>query len=277
MQSKSHTSKSHTSKSPALLWRRYRLSPTDRTRAALAEHYAHLAVITAQRLAHKAAAHSSSLDVGDLVGAAHVALMTAIDRFDHSRGVAFETYAIALMRGAVLEVIRNANWAPRSVQEDSAHIEATRVRLQSLALLAEDGHPPADADVAAALGMTEEQLAASEALVNRQQPHSLETALDYFAQHPGQNDAPATMQDYGLILDTDFAGDLIAKMRREAAQKAVKALPVRTRTVLSRRFSEGLPMKQIGQDMGISESRVYQICQQGLGRLRKALQEQQWD
>src|SRR5512143_762344 len=85
----------------------------------------------------------------DLVGAGVVGLIKAVDQFDASRQVKFETYAIALIRGAILEMLREEDWVPRSVRDRVKLLERTYLQLE-----VEIGRPPSEAEVASRLGMS---------------------------------------------------------------------------------------------------------------------------
>src|SRR5205823_1386650 len=96
------------------LWSRYRQRGDERAREALIDHYSYLVRITAGRVGGGVPA---SVDREDLVSAGMIGLIRAVDLFDPARGVKFETYAISLIRGAVLEILRSQDWAPRSLRD----------------------------------------------------------------------------------------------------------------------------------------------------------------
>ena len=109
-------------------WRQYKMLENPAARDRIIQHYAYLVKITAGRIISNL---PPSMERDDLVSAGVVGLIKAVDNFDMSRQVKFETYAIALIRGAMLEMLREDDWVPRSVRDNLKMLERTYIQLET--------------------------------------------------------------------------------------------------------------------------------------------------
>jgi len=133
------------------LWRQYRAAPDSKAlRDRLILTYAPLVKYVAGRLGSGLPAH---IDEGDLVSYGLLGLIGAIERYDPARDVKFETYAAARIRGAIIDELRAMDWVPRSVRSRARDIERAIGELE-----AKTGRAPSDEDIAAKLGLTQEEL-----------------------------------------------------------------------------------------------------------------------
>ncbi len=239
-------------------WARFKRGGDARSREALIHHYGYLVKITAGRIASGA---PRCLERDDLLSAGAIGLVRAVDQYDPMRPVKFETYAIALIRGAILELLRSEDWAPRSARDRIKQMErayrAVEMRL---------GRPGTEEEVAAELGIAVEDLYRQLAEAGRASLQSLDELV------------PGADADDGLrVADTladrqaDTAGAVEADHCRRAVVAAVNRLPERERLVLSLDDYEGLTFKEIGRVLGVSESRAFQLHQQAMVRLRAYL------
>src|ERR1051326_8542349 len=130
-------------------WRRYKLNADPRARDLLITHFAYLVKITAGRVISNL---PPSMERDDLVSAGVMGLIKAVDQYDKTRQVKFETYAIALIRGAILETLREDDWVPRSVRERVKTLERTYMQLETKLR-----RPATEDEVAAALEMEPEE------------------------------------------------------------------------------------------------------------------------
>src|SRR5579862_3035288 len=133
----------------ATQWNRFKNRADLRARDTLINHYAYLVKITAGRVISSL---PPSLERDDLVSAGAVGLIKAVDQFDTNRQVKFETYAIALIRGAILEMLREEDWVPRSVRERVKLLERTYLQMETAL-----GRPPSEHEVARELNMNLEE------------------------------------------------------------------------------------------------------------------------
>jgi RNA polymerase sigma factor FliA len=214
-----------------------------------------------KHIAHKVAMRlPSSVEMRDLVNAGVLGLLDAIDKFEPERGVKFKTYAEVRVRGAIIDSLRDLDWAPRSLRKKSKDLEKAYTELGHKL-----GRPATDEEVCEALG---ENLEDFHALVD--QLHGLtigsfEAASDSEDRSDGQiNYYPDDgSNDPYLRFETNELTGLLAE--------AIDSLPERERMVLSLYYYEEFTMKEIGMLMGVNESRVSQIHTKATTRLRGKL------
>src|SRR5476649_7053 len=130
------------------LWKRFKKRSDQKARDTIINHYAYLVKITAGRVVTSL---PPNLERDDLVSAGVMGLIKAVDQFDATRQVKFETYAIALIRGAILETLREDDWVPRSIRERIKALDRTYMQLE-LSL----GRPATEDEVAADLNLEPE-------------------------------------------------------------------------------------------------------------------------
>ena len=214
-----------------------------------------------KHIAHKVAMRlPSTVEMRDLVNAGVLGLLDAIDKFEPERGVKFKTYAEVRVRGAILDSLRDLDWAPRSLRRRSKDLEKVYADLgQKL------GRPATDEEVCEALG---EDLDNFHALVDQLhglQIGSFEAPIDSDEKGEGQiNYYPDDgSNDPYLRFETNELTKLLAD--------AIDGLPERERMVLSLYYYEEFTMKEIGMLLGVNESRVSQIHTKATLRLRGKL------
>lgn len=238
-----------------LLWKQYKGAGDQKARDALINRYAYLVKITAGRVVTSL---PPNVDRDDLVGAGVVGLIKAVDQFDVSRQVKFETYAIALIRGAILEMLREEDWVPRSVRERVKNLERTYLRLEM-----EIGRPATEEEVAEALEIDLDGLHSLLADTGRATLLSLDDVIV-------GSDGNERIHLADLIND-EAAGpssEVEGKEMRRFLGTAIDRLPERERLVIALYYYEGLTFKEIGKVLSVSESRVYQLHTQAVLRLR---------
>ena len=243
----------------AALWERHQREPTAETRQLLVECYASLAKYVVDRLNIKTTA---AIAYDDLLGEAVVGLIDAIDRFDPARGVKFETYAYTRIRGTVVDMLREMDWAPRSLRSKEAELRDTYARLE-----AELGRAATDAEVAEAIGINLHELADLTREVGRWAVISLDETLatDEDGQPLPVGD---TIPDEDAVSPEEHAE---CEDRRAHLAEAIDALPDQERKAVSLYYHDGLTLKEIGQVLGVTESRVCQIHSKAVTRLRAKL------
>ncbi len=202
----------------------------------------------------------SSVQVDDLVQSGMIGLLEAARKYDLSKGASFETYAGIRIRGAMLDEIRKGDWAPRSVHRKSREV-ADAIRSVEM----RTGTDARDQDVAAELGISLEDYHAILQDSSGSRLFSIDDMLegDDSLIEKVAGEVPNPLE--GLQNDA-FRGELAA---------AIATLPERERLVLALYYDEELNLKEIGQVLGVSESRVSQIHTQAALRLRSRLQG--WD
>ncbi len=240
-------------------WVDFKVYKNQDARVELINHYAYLVKITAGRLVTSL---PGGLDREDLVGSGVIGLVKSVDQFDPTRDVKFETYAIALIRGAILEMLREEDWVPRSIREKLKALDRALMKLEM-----DNGHPPKPRAVAEYLGISEQEVSELMVRMGRTNVYSLDDILT-------TGDSDDHIHFVELIVDEDAnpAGEAEGKEIRRILQSGVDKLPDRERLVISLYYFEGLTFKEIGSVLGVSESRVYQLHTQAMNRLRNHMQ-----
>lgn len=240
-------------------WRRYKECEDPGARDRLIRHFSYLVKITAGRVISNL---PPSMERDDLVSAGVLGLIKAVDQFDTKRQVKFETYAIALIRGAILEMLREDDWVPRSIREKVKMLD--RLLLDMEVRL---GRPATRQEMADELKITIEEYERMLVDTSRTSLHSLEEILV-----GGEGNEKISLAD--VLQDENAVPSAEAEMheRKRMLGKAIDRLPQRERLVVSLYYFEGLTFKEIGRVLEISESRVYQLHTQAVLRLHGYLQ-----
>ncbi len=240
-------------------WQRYKQQGDARSRDAIINQYAYLVKITAGRVVSNL---PPSLEREDLVSAGVVGLIKAVDQFDTGRQVKFETYAIALIRGAILEMLREEDWAPRSIRERVKLLERTYLQLETNL-----GRPPTEEEVARTLNLSLEEFHKLLVDTGRTSLLSLDDVLV-------GTDGGEKLHLADVVRD-DGPGpvsEVEMRERKRSLAIAIERLPDREQLVIGLYYYDGLTFKEIGKILTISESRVYQLHTQAVIRMRGYLQ-----
>lgn len=223
----------------------------------LIERYAPLV----KRIAyHLLARLPASVQVEDLMQAGMIGLLEASKKYDAGKGASFETFAGIRIRGAMLDEVRKGDWAPRSVHRNTRMVSDAIRRVE-----ARTGRDAKDQEVAAELQLSLEDYYGilSDTLGSRL--FSFDELLDEGEQSGVQADqAEPTLGPSRYLEDERF---------QEALAEAITNLPERERLVLALYYDEELNLKEIGEVLGVSESRVSQLHSQCAARLRARLSE----
>jgi RNA polymerase sigma factor for flagellar operon FliA len=201
------------------------------------------------------------LDYEDILSYGTIGLIEALDRFDGSKGVKFETYAISRIRGAIIDALRALDRLPRSVRQKAKKLEAIHV---SFAL--EHGREPTDEEVARLMGFTLDQY--NQALIDCSW---VTVSLDGLLDRDTNDDGAAPTELPADPNEEDFTQRLEKRQMIDALTGAVKGLPEREWLIVSLYYRDEMTMKEIAQILEISESRVCQLHGRALGRLRARL------
>jgi RNA polymerase sigma factor for flagellar operon FliA len=240
----------------ALLWRRYATRKDAETRAALVLAYWPLVKEVAASLRAKLPSH---VDEADLTSAGLFGLMDAIARFDPAAGQRFAAFARARIRGAMIDDLRAADWAPRHVREHAREVWETGSALEQRL-----GRRATYQELAAALGLTPEQVHARLARNLLSQVAALDAELPAEA-----SDEPVRLIDTIEDAEADDPEQTVAAEElRAGIVAAITSLPWRERRVLTAHYRRGLTFREIARSLGVSESRVFQIHTQAMRRLR---------
>ena len=196
----------------------------------------------------------SNVEVDELVNVGMLGLIDALDRFDPTRGVPFKAYAEIRIRGHIVDNLRQADWVPRSVRRKFLRIEAARVRLRT-ALKREPTRDEMAVDLE--ISVVEFDDLCGDAEIRRL--ISLDTPLD---EEGSSTIGDQVADDGDSVLDHWIMGETTTEVK-----DAVERLPDRERTVVTLYYMRGLQLKEIGETLGVTESRVCQIRGQAVKRL----------
>jgi len=244
------------------LWRRYKGSGDPRAREGLVVAYAPLVKYVAGRMASGLPAH---VDDADLISYGLGGLINAIDRFELEREIKFETYAITRIKGAIIDELRSLDWVPRSVRQRARDIERANAKLEHRLQRA-----PTDEEMAEELAITVDEFQDSLLRIS----NSTIAALDELWT---VGDASG---DQVSLLDTltdenapDPAALLDQTDLKERVADAIGRLPEREKLVVALYYYENLTLREIGEVLGVTESRVSQLHTKAVLRLRSRLDE----
>jgi RNA polymerase sigma factor for flagellar operon FliA len=204
------------------------------------------------------------VDRDELARAGALGLVEAARRFDESRGVPFDRFAAQRIRGAILDAVRAADWAPRSVRTLARKLEAVEQRLAT-----ELGRVPSSAEMAVALEMTSAELARLQERLFR----SVVLALEHSVSDATEDDL--TLVD--VLSDRHAIEPLEELEGRELhayLRDAVQLLPERHRLVIVGYFLEGRTSQELARFLGVTESRVSQLRSEALGMLKEGIEAQ---
>ena len=242
------------------LWAEYKASGAREARDRLIVHYSPLVKYVAGRVS---VGLPQNIEQADLVSYGIFGLIDAIDKFDLDRNIKFETYAIARIKGAIIDELRSIDWVPRSVRAKARAVEKAYATLEANLL-----RTPTDAEVAAEMGMSESEL---HTVFNQISFVGL-VALDEMLSG-GERGESTTLGD---TLPDRGAGPVAAFEVEEMKQilaSAINRLGDREKVVLTLYYYEGLTLAEIGEVLGVTESRVCQIHTKAVLQLRSKMTE----
>jgi len=240
------------------LWREYKGSGERAYRDQLIVHYSPVVKFVAGRVSAGLPRH---IEESDLASYGIIGLIDAIERFDPVRNIKFETYAIPRIRGAIIDELRSIDWVPRSVRAKARSVKDAYAKLEGVL-----HRTPNDQEVAAELGMTEAEFQSALSQISAVGV----AALDEAFSGDDRSDRPTL----GDSLADSGAGPLATfevKETKEALIRAVGLMGERERTVLTLYYYEGLTLSEIGEILGVTESRVCQIHTKSVLQLRAKL------
>ena len=241
------------------LWQQYRKSGDRALRDRLILTYAPLVKFVAGRLGSGLPAH---VDEGDLVSYGLLGLIGAIERFDPDREVKFETYAIARIRGAIIDELRALDWVPRSVRARARDIERAIAELEKRLHRA-----PNDEEIATRLGLTQDELESTLTEISR----SSIAALDELWTVSSGGDRVALIDTIEDTQGPEPQSALAEFEMKEALGEAISRLPEREKVVVTLYYYEELTLREIGEVLGVTESRVSQLHTKAILRLKARL------
>jgi RNA polymerase sigma factor for flagellar operon FliA len=243
------------------LWRQYRRTKDQAVRDRLILTYAPLVKYVAGRLGSGLPAH---VEEEDLVSYGLLGLINAIERYDPERDVKFETYAITRIKGAIIDELRAMDWVPRSVRARAREIERAIAELERKMM-----RSPTDEEIATKVGITVEELEGSLTEISR----SSIAALDelWTVSTGGGGDQVALIDTIADTEGPEPQSALALTEQKEALGEAIARLPEREKLVVTLYYYEELTLREIGEVLGVTESRVSQLHTKAILRLKAHL------
>lgn len=194
----------------------------------------------------------------DLVQNGMLGLLDAFDRFEEGFGAQFETYATQRVRGAMLDGLRESDWLPRNLRRELRRIESAIKELEHA-----NGRVPSERELAEALGMS---LADYQKTLLEARGHQ----LVYFEDFSGEGDEDF-LERHFTDNDADPLNILEDKNFKSLMVQAIEKLPEREKMMMALYYEQDLNLREIGEVMGVTESRVCQLHTQAVSRLRGQL------
>ena len=223
------------------------------------EHYLTQYAPLVKRIAHHMMAKlPASVEIDDIIQTGMLGLLDAVNRYEESHGAQFETYAAQRIRGAILDGLRQADWLPRSFRRDLRRIEGAIGKLEQRL-----GRAPSEHEVAGEMGIA---LADYQKMLQEARGYQL-ISFEDFNNADGGDFLERNCEDSGANpLDA-----LLDRKLRERLVKAIAGLPEREKTVMGLYYEQELNFREIGETLGVSESRICQLHSQAIARLRSQI------
>jgi RNA polymerase sigma factor FliA len=242
-------------------WVLFKKDNNPETRQRLLEEYLPLVKSVAGRMAM---GFPKSVELSDLVNTGVIGLIEALSNFDPFRGVKFETYAVPRIRGAILDELRSLDWVPRSTRAKSREIDRATSMLENKL-----GRTPSDWELAKTLKISAGELFAAMDDISSTTVLSLDELI-YKEEDNRQVPRVETLENLGR---ENILGDLEKEELKAYLVQAISYLSEQERLVVALYYYEELTLKEIGEVMQISESRVSQIHTKAVLKLRGLIKE----
>ncbi|MCU1677862.1 MAG: polymerase, sigma 28 subunit, SigD/FliA/WhiG [Frankiales bacterium] len=245
------------------LWREFKDTKEHELRERLILHYSPLVKYVAGRVG---VGLPPNIEQADLVSYGIFGLIDAIEKFDLSRAIKFETYAISRIKGAIIDELRAIDWIPRSVRYKAREVEKAYAALEGRL-----HRTPTETEVAEELGISLEDLHA----IFSQVSFVNVVALDELLNVGGEKGDKLSLVD---TLEDTKAEDPVAAFETEETKyllaRAINTLPEREKIVVTLYYYEGLTLAEIGQVLGVTESRICQMHTKAVLQLRSKIADQ---
>jgi RNA polymerase sigma factor for flagellar operon FliA len=242
------------------LWRKFKQENDQEAHDQLILHYSPLVKYVASRVS---ANLPKNIELADLISCGMFGLIDAVEKFDLSRQIKFETYAMPRIKGAIIDDLRSQDWLPRSIRHKSKELEKVYLKLETKLHRA-----PTDEEVAKEMNMTITEL---QSLLSQLSYKSL-VPLDELWNPGGEKDDTVSLID---TLRSDPALDpsnlFEVAETKEILARAIDRLPEREKIVVALYYYENLTLREIGEVLGVTESRVSQLHTKAIIRLKAKL------
>jgi RNA polymerase sigma factor for flagellar operon FliA len=244
------------------LWEEFKLKASADARERLILHYAPLVKYVAGRVS---VGLPPNIEQADLVSYGIFGLIDAIEKYDLERGIKFETYAISRIKGAIIDELRAIDWIPRSVRFKAREVEKAYVALENRL-----HRSPSDAEVAQQLGITTDELHQIFNQISFVSVVALDELLSVGSERGDRLSLVDTLEDKGA---EDPVAIFESQEMKGILAGAINRLGEREKIVITLYYYEGLTLAEIGQVLGVTESRVCQMHTKAVLQLRAKMQD----
>jgi RNA polymerase sigma factor for flagellar operon FliA len=245
----------------SIRWEVFKATADVDAREKLILHYAPLVKYVASRVA---TGLPSSVDQSDLVSYGMFGLIDALEKFEPGRGNKFETYAIPRIKGAIIDELRAMDWVPRSIRFKARELEKAQADLEAMLK-----RQPTEQELAERLGMSRRELHDMVSQISFVSVLALDEVVSAGSDRGEQVSLIDTLADKGI----DPTWGLESQETRGLLAAAINSLSEREKIVVTLYYFEGLTLAEIGEILGVTESRVCQIHTKAVGGLRGQLSE----
>lgn len=244
------------------LWKRYKADGDRHARERLVLAYSPLVKYVAGKMG---SGLPSYVDDADLISYGLTGLISAIERFEPSREIKFETYAMSRIKGSIIDELRSMDWVPRSVRMRAREFERANAKLEHKLHRA-----PTDQELADELGVTPEELQEHIQQISNSAVIALDELWSVSDSSGGQVSLLDTIEDPHAA-DPEKSFDAVTV--KEQIAEAISRLPEREKLVIALYYYENLTLREIGEVLGVTESRVSQLHTKAVLRLKSRLQD----
>ena len=243
------------------LWRRYKDDRDEKARERLVLAYAPLVKYVAGRMSSGLPSH---VEESDLISYGLLGLISAIERFEPEREIKFETFAITRIKGSIIDELRSLDWVPRSVRTKAREIEKANAKLEHTLHRA-----PTDQEMAKELDVTVDEFQESLVRISNSSVVALDELWTVSDSSGDQVSLLDTIQDPQAL---DPAMEMDTTEMKDRLADAIARLPEREKLVVALYYYENLTLREIGEVLGVTESRVSQLHTKAVLRLKSRLQ-----
>ena len=238
------------------IWQQFNKAHDDQFRNLLMEHYRHLVRYAAERLHSKL---PNKVELDDLISAGTFGLMDAIEAYDPTRGVKFETYCLPRIKGSILDELRSMDWVPRLVRTRAHQLARATHSLEACL-----GRKPTKEETAEKLNLDMEEF-------NRLQRDATAVNVMSLNTQYGDGDGEKDIREIDIIKDKKSDAPPIEAQKRDLKNLLTKGLTRAERLIVVLYYYEEMTMKEIGATLDLSESRVSQMHSSIVARLKAQL------
>jgi RNA polymerase sigma factor for flagellar operon FliA len=244
-----------------MIWKQYKEKKDETAREKLIIYYSPLAKYVAGRIASNL---PKSIDVQDLIQTGILGLIDAIEKFDPTRDIKFETYAISRIKGAILDGLRSLDWLPRTLRFKVKEIDRVYAELETKL-----NRPPTEEEIAAAMGITLDEL---QQIMSEARFSSIVALEDTLSGLETEDD----MTVYQKVADAEAVDPFEAIENKEVKERLIEAIQMlseKERKVIILYYYSGMTLKEIGELLNVTESRASQLHSKAISRLKTLLKD----